>query len=78
MAMVFKLSWFLSRLLLSQLDSPHALLFIPVAANNSCIEVHVLAKAECLAHFVEILPDIWGVREEARPICIESELILKT
>lgn len=68
MAMIFEFSWFLARLVFANLDKPFAFLFIPVAADDLCIKVHVLAEIESFHNLLEVREDVRGFGEELRPV----------
>ena len=68
--MIFEVSRLLARLRLAEGDLPLSLLFIPIASSHFGVEIHVFAKTESLADFVQIFPDIRAVREEAWPVRI--------
>ena len=59
------------RICLLQLHQPFARLLLPVAADNLGVEGHVFAEPPDIAHFIQVLPDVWAVREEARPVGLD-------
>lgn len=68
--MVFEDTRFLPWRGLSNLHRPLAFFFVPVCTNHLTVEVHVSAEIECVAYFVEIVPDVRTVAEESRPVCV--------
>lgn len=73
--MVFKFSGFTAWHIFAKFYLPLAYLFLPIAAHNFGIEVHVLLQIEYFAHFVEICPDVRCEREESWPVRVQRELI---
>lgn len=73
--MVFKFTGLLARNRLSDLHSPLAFVFVPESANHFAVVFHVFAEIEYVAYFVEVLPYVWAVAEESRPLWILFQVI---
>lgn len=56
------------RVCLPEFDQPFSSLLLPVAADHLGVEGHVFSETPYLTHLVQVLPDVWAVGEEARPI----------
>lgn len=57
---------------LLEFDQPFASLLLPVASNDLSVEGHVFTKAPDFTDFVQVLPDVWRVGEEARPVGLKG------
>lgn len=58
---------------LFELDEPLALFLLPVGAYHLGIEVHVLPQTPDLTDFVQVLPNVGAVAEEARPVRVQGK-----
>ena len=67
-AFLLKLYGDRSRIALPKSDGPLTGLFVPITANDFGVECHIFAKVEGLTHFVQILPNFWGVTGVSRPV----------
>lgn len=57
------------------LDFPFTSSGIPLRVNDFRTKPHVFSECETIANFVQILPDVFRLRKEARPFWIESKWV---
>ena len=53
---------------------PLTFLLKPSTSDHLRTELHVLTEVKCFAHFIQVSPDVWTVREEGWPVRIECEI----
>lgn len=57
---------------LPNLDEPFPSVLLPITADNSVIEVHVLPKVENIADLFQVGPDVGARRVKSRPVGLQT------
>ena len=73
-AFLLKLSFFAGCRLLTEGDLPFTHVVLPLGSGSFGVECHVLAQVENIADLFEVLLYVWSVREETRPVRVQSEI----